>query len=573
MTHDLHVKSRPVRTLADEYVDKLAALDPLMAAFLGIASSRDGLSDLSPDGRVALDELARSTLARLDQIETAPRPDGSAFPEETRCARLLRERLSTDLATSEGAEYLREIMNVSGLQQRIQGIFQLLPASTAEDWAVIARRMVHMPAALAGLRVSLREAARQGQFVATARQVRSITAQLRGWLTETDGTGWYAGFTSAASVPVSLQAELAAASASATAAVHDFRDWLCWDYTPLTTGVPESLGSDTYQRWVRSWNGATVELIEVYDWAWSEYRTISAQMRSESEKIRPGATALETMDYLDAHGDAVEGIDEIGAWLQEVTQQALADLDGTHFDIAAPLRTIEARVDPTGNGANPYYIRPSVDFARPGATWLPTGGRTRFPLWSLRSVWYHEGVPGHHLHLAQWVLLAPRLSRYQTSIGGVGACTEGWALYAERLMDELGYYPQPADRLGYLDWQLLRTVRVILDVGLHLRLRLPADAPIAAGEVWTPELASSFLKVSTRRSDHFIESEIGRYLGRPGQAISYKLGERAWLAGRKAARKAHAEQGKEFRLKAWHREALSLGSLGLDDLTDELSQL
>jgi uncharacterized protein (DUF885 family) len=564
---------RSIRALADAYVDKLADIDPLMAAFLGVSSSSEGLSDLSPDGRMALDDLACSTLARLDQLEPAAGPVGSPGAEERRCARLLRERLSTELANTEGDEHLRELVNVSGLQQRIQGVFQLLPAATEEDWSVIAQRMAHVHTALSGHRTSLSEAARRSHFLAPSRQVIAVAGQLDEWLADSGGDGWFAGFTSAAKVPPTLTAELAASAATASAAVHDFRDWLRRDYLPLTAGVPDSLGSETYQRWARSWNGTTVNLGEAYEWAWSQYHDISAQMRIEASRVLPDSTVLDAMSYLDENGDAIDGAAEIRAWLQEIMEQAMADLGGTHFVIAESVRVVQARVDPEGKGATPYYVRPSLDFSRPGTTWLPVAGRTRFPLWNLRSVWYHEGVPGHHLQLAQWVLLATRLSRYQTSIGGVGACTEGWALYAEHLMDELGYFSAPADRLGYLDWQFLRAIRVILDIGLHLGLRVPSDAPVGSGEVWTPELAKEFLRTSTRRSDRFIDAEVGRYLGKPGQAISYKLGERSWIMGREAARKAHADRREYFDLKSWHMKALSLGSLGLDDLVEELSQL
>jgi uncharacterized protein (DUF885 family) len=234
------------------------------------------------------------------------------------------------------------------------------------------------------------------------------------------------------------------------------------------------------------------------------------------------------------------------------------------------VRAVEAMIAPAGSAAAPYYTRPSLDFSRPGRTWLPTMGETRFPLWNLISTWYHEGVPGHHLQLAQWAHLADRLSTYQTSVGAVSGNIEGWALYAERLMDELGYLTVPGARLGYLDAQQMRAVRVVIDIGMHLELEVPADSPLHAGSRWTPEIAREFFGAHSGRPGAFLDSEIVRYLGWPGQAISYKLGERAWLAGRDAARAAH---GAGFDLKAWHAAALSLGSLGLDDLTDELARL
>jgi uncharacterized protein (DUF885 family) len=283
---------------------------------------------------------------------------------------------------------------------------------------------------------------------------------------------------------------------------------------------------------------------------------------------------MEAMRWLDVHGPAVEGVAAIRERLQAMMDEAIEALDGTHFDLAEPVRTVEAMIAPPGTAAAPYYTRPAQDFSRPGRTWLPTLGRERFPLWDLVSIWYHEGVPGHHLQLAQWVYVSGQLSTYQTSLGSVGANVEGWALYAERLMDELGYLTDPAARMGYLDAQQLRAVRVVIDIGMHLGLPIPddADGVLAEhrGQPWTPELARAFLGENSGAAPAFLDSELVRYLGIPGQAISYKLGERAWLEGRAAARRS---RGEDFDLKAWHMAALSQGSLGLDDLAAELAQL
>jgi len=148
---------------------------------------------------------------------------------------------------------------------------------------------------------------------------------------------------------------------------------------------------------------------------------------------------------------------------------------------------------------------------------------------------------------------------FQTSVGSSSGATEGWALYAERLMDELGYLDDEA-RMGYLDAQIMRAIRVVIDIGMHLELRIPDDSPLAPGETWTPVLGEQFFGMHSGRPAEFIRSEIVRYLGWPGQAISYKLGERVWLEGREAARRAHQERG-------------SLGALGLDDLASELALL
>jgi uncharacterized protein (DUF885 family) len=544
----------------------------MAATYLGLPTGQDELPDLSPDGRAARDDLSRATLTELDRV-TGELSGPRLSDEERRCARLLRERLDADLLTSVDDEYLREVVNVFGLQERVQGIFEMMPADSAADWAVIAARMRRVPDALAGHRASLVTALEKGGFTAAPTQVRIVAGQLDGWVRDHGGRGWYAGFASAAAVPASLRADLDAAAGVAAASAAELRDWLRTDYLPSVAAVPDGVGADRYRTWARFWTGADLDLAETYAWGWAEYRRIRGELRAEADRVLPGAQPRAAMAHLDEHGEAVEGIEEIRLRLQRWMDEAIDDLDGSWFELAEPVRVVEARIAPTGTGAAPYYTEPSMDFSRPGRTWLPAQGRTRFPLWSLRSVWYHEGVPGHHLQLAQWKYLADRLSTYQTGMGGIDACTEGWALYAERLMDELGYLRTPGDRLGFLDWQQLRAIRVVVDIGTHLGLDLPADAPVGAGQTWHPALAKEFLSLHSGQTDAFVDSEIGRYLGLPGQAISYKLGERAWLAGRSAAQEAHAARGERLDLKAWHTAALSLGSLGLDDLTDELARL
>jgi len=566
MPDNTHSFSRPVRDVADAYVLSLAELNPLVASRLGLRPGEDRLPDLSPAGQQASDELARSTLAELDSAERAAVPGNG---DERRCGRLLRERLEAELAVSGQGEHLRNLSNIFGPAQQVRSVFMMMPAGTEDDWAVIARRMARVARALAEYRASLADGAGRG-LLAAPRLVSTVVGQLDEWAAAADGRGWFADFAAGASVRPALRADLDTAAASATSAVADLRSWLADDYLPRAAGVPDAVGGERYRACARRWTGADLDPADAYAWGWSQYLSLREEMRSEAQRVLPGASALEAMRYLDAQGEAIDGAEQVRLRLQQMMDDAIADLDGTHFDLAERIKTVEARIAPAGSAAAPYYTPPSQDFSRPGRTWLPTLGRTRFPLWNLVSVWYHEGVPGHHLQLAQWAHLSERLSMYQTSVGGVSACTEGWALYAERLMDELGYLSGPGARLGYLDAQIMRAIRVVIDIGMHLELRVPGGSPLGAGETWTPELAREFFAAHSGFDGGFIDSEIVRYLGLPGQAISYKLGERAWLDGRDAAR---AAQGGSFDLKTWHMAALSLGSLGLDDLAGELASL
>ena len=557
---------RRVRDTADAYVDQLAELNPIVATSLGRPEGQDRLPDLSPAGEDAAADLRAATLASLAAVEAGGPP---ADPDERRCARLLRERLESEQALHAADEHLRAMSNIFGPPQQVRQAFLLMPTTTAADWATIGRRMAAVPGALAGYRASLTEGARRGLYAAP-RQAQTLAVQLADWQPSATGPGWFGGFAATADVPAALRADLDRATASADAAVAELRDWLRAEYLPGAAGTPDGVGPDRYRTFVRRWLGASPDLTEAYEWGWAQYREIMTQMTAEAAKVLPGASPREAMRHLDAHGQVIDGVDAIRKWLQDLMDTAMDQLDGTHFELADPVRVAQAMIAPPGSAAAPYYTGPSQDFSRPGRTWLPTMGQTTFPVWGLYSTWYHEGVPGHHMQIAQWTYLAGQLSTYQTAVGFVSACAEGWALYAERLMDELGYLEPPGARMGYLDAQLMRAIRVIIDIGMHLGLTLPADSPMFAGETWTPELALDFFDAHVGRGRDFLASEVVRYLGLPGQAISYKLGERAWLAGRAAAR---AARGAAFDLKSWHMAALSLGSLGLDDLADELARL
>ncbi|MGW5662286.1 DUF885 domain-containing protein [Streptomyces sp. NPDC003758] len=554
------------REVADAYVDDLVALDPVTGTYLGVKESSSKLPDTSPAGQQALAELARETLARLDEAERRPGADSDI---ERRCARLLRERLTADLAVHEADEGLRAVSNLSSPVHSVRNVFTITPVATEEDWSAVAERLRAVPAALRGYRESL-ALGLERKLHAGPRPTATFVEQLTDWSdTDGQGRGWFEGFASQG--PDALRAELDEAARAATAAVTELRDWMRDVYAPTIEGAPDTVGRERYARFARYFNGTDLDLDEAYAYGWSEYHRILGEMKKEAEKVLPGAaTPWVALAHLDEHGTHIEGVEEVRTWLQGLMDEAIDALDGTHFELAERVRKVESCIAPPGSAAAPYYTAPSADFSRPGRTWLPTMGQNRFPVYDLVSTWYHEGVPGHHLQLAQWAHVADDLSRYQATVGIVSANAEGWALYAERLMDELGFLTDPERRLGYLDAQMMRALRVIVDIGMHLELQIPADSPFHPGERWTPELAHEFFGSHSSRPADFVESELIRYLSMPGQAIGYKLGERAWLLGREKARERH---GDAFDAKAWHMAALSQGSLGLDDLVDELSRL
>ncbi|WP_344748395.1 DUF885 domain-containing protein [Streptosporangium vulgare] len=299
------------------------------------------------------------------------------------------------------------------------------------------------------------------------------------------------------------------------------------EYAPRASEI-DAVGPERYAVVARISLGADIDLREAYEWGWAELERIGAETAAEVERIKPGATIEEATAILN-ETQAVDSLEEYQAWLQERHDRAVEQLNGTHFDIPEPLRRIVAEVDVSSTSGAASYNAPSEDLSRPGRTLWPVGGRTRFATWSELTTIFHEGVPGHHLQFGAMRMAGDTLSRF-SKVSWVDGHGEGWGLYAERLADELGWFTDPGTRLGMLNWSALRAARVVIDLGVHL------DLPLPDGSKWTFEKACEVLREQGRCEPHRVEAEVVRYFGWPSQAISYKLGERAWVQAREEAR-------------------------------------
>lgn len=539
-----------VFAIADRYVAEFAALDPIAATAAGIKGYDDRLTDYSPAGADARAALARDAIAAL---ERAPRETDT----DRIAANVMRERLQVGIEQHDAGERLRDLRIIGSPIQSIRQCFDLMSYETAEDWETVRDRMARVPDAVAGVEAALREGMARG-ILAARRQALACAQQCEAWAGEQP-------FFQDLAAKRPDDESLARAADRATQAYARLGAFLRDEYAPVAD-ERDAVGRDRYSLFARAFNGIELDLDETYAWGWEELYRIEHAMRSVAERILPGESLPAVFDHLETDPNrTIEGVDEFLVWNQQLIDDTISALDGTHFDIPDPLRRCEAMIAPPGGAAAMYYTPPSEDFSRPGRTWYPTLGRTRFPLWREVSICYHEAVPGHHLQVGQTKYLAGKLSRFQRAFGFVSGHGEGWALYAERLMAELGYLDDPAWEMGMLAAQAMRAVRVIVDLGMHLEL--PSREHGAAP--WTPELALPFVVERSRFPEAFMRSEVDRYLGWPGQAISYKVGERVWLECREAAKARH---GAGFDLESWHSYALDLGGMGLGPLRDELAR-
>jgi len=553
----------PLFDLADRYISESAALSPCSATAQGIPGYDHLLTDYSPEGhaeRHAHTVRTGEALRAMTPIDDADRL----------AADVIGERLDVSVESYEVGEWLYALRVLASPVSTIRSTFDLMPRVGEEAWSNIAARLHRVPEALAGVRSSF-EFGRSTGRVAARRQALAVAVQCSTWA---DGR-WFDGLADEAraahGLSDTLVADVAAGAEQAIAAYGAFAAYLRDDYASSASDT-DACGPERYAVNVRSMLGAELDPREMYEWAWTDFHHLRSEMRATCEQILPGASFAEVLHLLNTDpARAVHGEDAYRDWLQGLTDEALRR-SVEHFDIPEPMRRCEALIPPAGSAAAPYYTAPSEDFSRPGRTWYPTLGRTSFPMWGDVTTCYHESVPGHHLQLGYAKLQAESLSRIQRAmfISGHG---EGWALYAERLCDEFGWFDVPDHRLGFLSGQMLRSVRVIIDIGMHLGYRIPEGTvlndgtPFHGGEVWTPALAEQFAVSETGQGETFLASEIDRYLGWPAQAISYKIGEREWLAARDETK---ARLGGVFDLRSFHTFALRLGAVGLAQLRTEL---
>jgi uncharacterized protein (DUF885 family) len=555
-----------INDLSNAYVADFARLSPMAATFVGISGPQDSFDDLSPAGLAELQALRTRTLRAVRAAE-------SAGPSDDIAREVILERLEVQSDVYESGWAHANLNVIDSPVQNVRMVFDLMPTDSDDEVDVIARRMAAVPDALAGYRQSLLHAAGVGQ-VAARRQIVKCADQCDTYAGES-GSGFFAALAqtcnSAGSRGPALTAALVAGAARADAAYAALGNFLREQLGPLAP-EKDAVGRQRYVLGSRDFLGATVDLEETYSWGWDEFRRIEAELIEVAERIAPGggpAGAAAVLDADQAH--QVVGLDALQGWIQQMTDRAIADLGGSYFDIPDVVRTVECQIAPAGGNVGAYYIGPSSDFSRPGRVWWAVEpGREVFSTWRETSTVYHEGVPGHHLQIGTAVYCKDTLNDFQRLLTEISGHCEGWALYAEQLVRDLGYIGSDGQLLGLLDSQLFRAARVVVDIGMHLELEIPAGTGFHEGERWTPELGLEFLLTRTISDPAHCRDEIDRYLGWPGQAPSYKIGERVWLAGRDGARRRH---GTSFDFTAFHTAALNMGGMGLGPLARRLATL
>lgn len=542
-----------VDRVAEAWVDTLVDLDPATATYIGRTDQDHRLPDYSPEGHAARTDAVRSALAALRTAAPADEVDRITVAD-------LGSELDLALESDAAQLQLRDLNVIASPVQEIREVFDLMPVAEVGDWERIAERLGAVPAAIDGYVATLRRGIELGVTPAV-RQVREVAEQAR---RTARPDGFFPTFVHRADEVASeaLRRELEANASGAASAYARLAEFLDRELASRA-GTEDAVGRDAYALQSRRFLGAVVDLDETYEWGIEELARMVDEQESIAREILPGASVAEAVAHLEADPSRkLIGTEALQRWMQETSDQAVAELGATQFDIPPEIRTLECLIAPTQEGGI-YYTGPSDDFTRPGRMWwsVPVGV-TEFDTWREKTTVYHEGVPGHHLQIGQAVVNRGRLNTWRRQLAGTSGHAEGWALYAERLMQELGYLDDPADRLGMLDGQRMRAARVVLDIGVHLG----KPRPDGAG-AWTGEYAFEFMGANVNMPPEFVRFEVHRYLGWPGQAPSYKVGQRIWEQLRDEVRR---REGDRFDIRSFHSRALALGGVGLDTLRGAL---
>lgn len=534
--------------ICDDYVSTQLCLSPIASTYAGDHSQDNKLDNYSLASDEIIKKIAILTFGLLSEEEPIDEHDERAKYI------LMNDLVDTIYFINAKHSYALWGVTDSPVSE-IRDVFEYMPSKTDEDIKNIVSRLNEIPKAY-GQWISTIESVALDGHKTPMRHVKGVANQLLEISYENLAKRFD---------PENKYPELLEAGKDADISNKFLSEWLVNSYSTHALSK-DGVGEDKYLIWAQYYTYENIDIKQTYESGIVELKEINSRMWELAKEIAPNAKSLrEVADELDKNETySVRGTEALLKTLRDFTDKAFKELNKTHFDIDERIAFCDVKLAPEGSGSAPYYMDPSEDLTRPGTTWYPTMGKKEFSFWINASTWYHEGIPGHHLQIGTQVVQQEFLSRYQRNGAWNSGYGEGWALYSERLMYELGFFTDPGYEMGYLANQALRAARLVVDIGLHLEYIDEED-----GEKWSAEKAVNFLVDRAMLGLEEAESEVDRYLCLPGQAISYKIGERVWLKCREDAKE---RLGDKFSLKKFHSHALKLGPMTLEFLIDELDK-
>lgn len=541
--------------LSDKFVDAVVERYPAMAEAAGLSGATGIWGDYGPTGHA---EAYEAALALLVEVDAAPEPFGEW---EAAADYVLRTTIGNLIANYEAGFHTCNLNAIWSPLQMILQVFQATPLPDESAWERMIGRLGRASEPLTGYRRTLQLGQDAGDMPAR-RQVVAVVAQARASGGPESGLHSLADQLATSDFGTEERVvALESAIDAAKSALNAFADNLEETYLP-DASEEDAVGAERYALAARQYLGMDLDADEAYQWGWEEIARLNEELVVAALEVSADATPVEAIELLKTDpAQCVASPDELVELVARYQRSAVEALAGVHFDVPDEIREVDVKLDPPGSPLGAHYISPSEDLSRPGTIFYSPSAVRPLPIFDEISTAYHEGFPGHHLQVGIAVMAGENLSRLHRQLAWWPGYGEGWALYAERLMGELGLFEKPGYIVGMLTSHLHRACRVVVDIGLHHKLVIPETSDFHPGEAWDFDLAVEFMKERAFLQDDVARSEVTRYLGWPAQAISYKLGERVILELREAEK---AKPG--FDLKAFHAKVLGSGSVGLDFL-------
>lgn len=543
-------------SLADAFIDGIFAQWPELMTFYGIAGAEhDALSNPSIESLTAWHASVDDWYAQLEAIDPATFEKSAAWVTYG----FLQEALQSARQVRVCRGELWNVDQMAGWQVMMPLLADIQPTGTPELRSAALRRFSELPAYVDAEIQNLRDGLEQG-YSAPRGNAERVLDQVDAILEGPPASSPFFGPARSDSSAEFTEEISALISDVINPAVRRYRDFVRDEYLPqarsetAVAAVPG--GEDCYRALTRQATSLDLTPAEIHEIGLETMASITAEMRIIAQRSFGTEDVAELLDRLrtdPAHLFADRGEIERHAAAalaraQETMPRWFGRLPQAHI-VVEPFPPHEEASAPLG-----AYVPPADDGSRPGIYRINLFEPERQPRAPLESVVFHEAIPGHHLQIA---LAMERPGAHAiTRLVGSAAFSEGWALYSERLADEMGLYSSDLDRMGMLSSLAFRAGRLVVDSGLH-----------ALG--WTRERAIDYLLAHTMESAGQIEAEVDRYIIMPGQATAYMIGNLEILRLRGQAEEQLADR---FRLPDFHDEVLGDGAVTLPMLQQKIAR-
>jgi uncharacterized protein (DUF885 family) len=502
---------------------------------------------------------ARGALERLKAIDRS-----ALSPADRVSADMLARELSDNLADFEFGAYRIPINADSGFHTDFADLPDKMPFATVHDYENYVQRLFAFPVYV-GQEIALMRDGLAARFTLPRIVLEGYDVTMTTHVVEVpEKSVFFAPFQKyPAGVPESERTRLTEAGRRAVmegpvAGYKALSDFMRREYVPgaRTTIAASALphGRDYYAHLVKSFTTLDLTPDQVHEIGRQEVLRIRAEMDEVIAATGFQGNFAAFLNFLRSdprfYAKTPEGLLEDASYIAKRMDGRLPSLFGRLPRQPYGIEPVPAHVAPKYTGGR--YIEAPVGGTQAGMYWVNTYALDKRPLFTLEALTLHEAVPGHHLQIAlqQELTGLPEFRRFSS----VGAFIEGWALYAERLGLEAGFYQDPYSDFGRLTYEMWRACRLVVDTGIH-----------AKG--WSREEAMEYLESHTALSVHEVRTETDRYISWPGQALCYKMGE---LKIRQLRKESEAALHERFDLRAFHDVVLGNGAVPLSVLEDQV---